>query len=261
LNQSFKDFEIIISDNCSSDETEDICHSYLKLDSRIRYIRQKENYGVSHNFNYVLQESVGEFFMWAAHDDLWDRKYLEFAVNIMDEKSPGFVFPTFKIESIDYKIKKHISKDIFSFIENQVSNLRVINFANLHHSSLKCNIAYSFYKIDLIKEVYTIQDIVNDGILCMVLLGKSSGCIMDGNLFSKRYKKKWPGFDDIIAYFLPKKSKDEFYTIRDSSFLTMEKLFPDLKDPLEKIRKFYKPHNLRSNYKILKNSEITFTKL
>jgi glycosyltransferase involved in cell wall biosynthesis len=77
LAQSFTDFELIISDNCSTDSTRKICETYAKKDSRIKYIRQVENLGASSNFKFVLKEAIGKFYMWAAHDDLWDKNWLK----------------------------------------------------------------------------------------------------------------------------------------------------------------------------------------
>jgi glycosyltransferase involved in cell wall biosynthesis len=84
LDQSLEDFELIISDNASTDRTDEICHSYAKKDPRIRYMRQRRNYGVIQNFNHVLQVSTGRYFKWAASDDLCGRDYLRRAVDILD---------------------------------------------------------------------------------------------------------------------------------------------------------------------------------
>jgi len=69
LAQTFTDFELIISDNASTDGTSAICREYAEKDSRIRYVKQSENIGPVANFLFVLEEAVGEYFMWAAHDD------------------------------------------------------------------------------------------------------------------------------------------------------------------------------------------------
>lgn len=77
LNQTFTDFELIISDNASTDETESICREYAAKDPRIRYVRQPENRGALLNFQFVLDEAVGEYFMWAAADDMWSSEWIE----------------------------------------------------------------------------------------------------------------------------------------------------------------------------------------
>ena len=85
LGQTFEDFELIISDNASTDETGDICQLYAKQDSRIRYILQPENLGLARNHNFVFQQSRGELFKWAAADDLYGQDLLQRCVEALDE--------------------------------------------------------------------------------------------------------------------------------------------------------------------------------
>ncbi|MHC1696703.1 MAG: glycosyltransferase family 2 protein [Geobacteraceae bacterium] len=77
LSQTFTCFELIISDNASTDGTQVICHDYAVQDKRIRYIRQQENLGAAANFKIVLDEAVGEYFMWAACDDIRSPDFIE----------------------------------------------------------------------------------------------------------------------------------------------------------------------------------------
>src|SRR5262245_24800455 len=70
LAQSFKDFELIICDNASTDATESICSAYSRRDPRIRYVRQATNVGPAENFNTGLVLARAEYFHWQAHDDL-----------------------------------------------------------------------------------------------------------------------------------------------------------------------------------------------
>lgn len=85
LGQSYEDFELIISDNASTDATADICRRYEKLDSRIRYIRQPRNIGLAGNHNFVADQARGELFKWASHDDLYARDLLDLCVAALDE--------------------------------------------------------------------------------------------------------------------------------------------------------------------------------
>ena len=85
LGQSFEDFELIISDNASTDDTADVCRRYLEQDSRIRYFRQPRNIGLSPNHNFVLEKARGELFKWASHDDLYARDLLKLCVDALDE--------------------------------------------------------------------------------------------------------------------------------------------------------------------------------
>jgi glycosyltransferase involved in cell wall biosynthesis len=85
LGQSYDDFELIISDNASIDGTADICRHYMRQDSRISYVRQPRNIGCAPNHNFVVEQSRGELFKWASHDDLYARDLLERCVEALDE--------------------------------------------------------------------------------------------------------------------------------------------------------------------------------
>lgn len=87
ITQTFNDYELVISDNSSSDETESICREYADKDSRIRYIRQSRNLGASANYQVVLNESIGEYFMWAASDDYWGQEHLSRCINLLNVNS------------------------------------------------------------------------------------------------------------------------------------------------------------------------------
>jgi glycosyltransferase involved in cell wall biosynthesis len=93
LSQSFSDFELIVSDNCSTDRTEDVCRSYVDRDSRVRYIRQASNIGAARNFKLVLDAARGRYYMWAACDD---RRSLDFLMEnvLFLEANPDYVAST-----------------------------------------------------------------------------------------------------------------------------------------------------------------------
>ncbi len=86
LGQTYEDFELVISDNASTDGTEDICRRYAKQDPRIRYIRLPRNIGAAPNHNHVFTECRGELFKWASHDDLYARDLLKRCVEALDER-------------------------------------------------------------------------------------------------------------------------------------------------------------------------------
>lgn len=86
LAQTYTDFELIISDNASTDRTQAICEAYAADDARIRYIRNEENIGASANYNATFYAARGEYFKWAAHDDICLPEYVEKCVQILDER-------------------------------------------------------------------------------------------------------------------------------------------------------------------------------
>jgi glycosyltransferase involved in cell wall biosynthesis len=88
--QTFRDIEIVISDNASTDDTPEICQRFAAADSRIRYVRQKLPIPYTDNFNFVLREARAPYFMWAAHDDVRDADFVERLVAALDQH-PGAI--------------------------------------------------------------------------------------------------------------------------------------------------------------------------
>ncbi len=84
LAQDYAHFELIISDNGSTDGTAEICREYLARDKRIQYHRNEENRGARFNFRKVLQLASGKYFLWAADHDLWHASHLSRCVEILE---------------------------------------------------------------------------------------------------------------------------------------------------------------------------------
>lgn len=99
LGQSFTDFELIISDNASTDSTMRICQDYAARDSRIRYYRNIENIGAAANFNRVFELARGELFKWAAADDVISPTFLEECIKVLN-RDPEVVLAYTKVDRI-----------------------------------------------------------------------------------------------------------------------------------------------------------------
>jgi glycosyltransferase involved in cell wall biosynthesis len=100
LAQTFTDFELIISDNASTDSTPQICQEYAAKDQRIRYYRNNQNVGIPRNFNRVIELARGEYFKLAAHDDICQPDFLLRCVEVLDS-DPTVVLCYTKIQLID----------------------------------------------------------------------------------------------------------------------------------------------------------------
>jgi glycosyltransferase involved in cell wall biosynthesis len=258
LAQTYTDFELIISDNASTDSTQAICEEYASKDNRIRYIRQNENIGAVKNFQFVLDESVGEYFMWAAHDDLWGKSFIDNALNLLLEDSNiGFVFPSFQLVSINKNLFIPFESNIFNFLKNKDAHTRILGFANLHHESHKCNLVYSMFRKNIIKEALKIQNISNDGLLSMILLNNTRSILMDDICFFKRYENCIPGYTKNYKYYIKyigykvfKKKNKRFSKQVDDFYSKAKILFPFLKQELQIIKNNYNQINFDSNYKI-----------
>lgn len=84
LAQTFTDFEILISDNGSTDATREIGEKYAADEARVRYFRYETNRGAAWNFNNVVHLADAELFEWAAHDDLREPTFLERCIEVLD---------------------------------------------------------------------------------------------------------------------------------------------------------------------------------
>jgi glycosyltransferase involved in cell wall biosynthesis len=100
LTQTFHDFELVISDNGSTDRTEQICREYARRDSRIRYYRNDVNRGAAWNHNRVLELARGEYFKWNSYDDRLAPEFLEKCVAVLDA-TPEAVLAFSKFVDVD----------------------------------------------------------------------------------------------------------------------------------------------------------------
>ena len=90
LAQTVTDFEVVISDNCSTDETPEICRCFAERDSRIRLVRQAENIGIAANHNFTFAQARAPYFCWLSANDVYDPHFLERCLAVL-EASPDVV--------------------------------------------------------------------------------------------------------------------------------------------------------------------------
>jgi glycosyltransferase involved in cell wall biosynthesis len=114
LNQTFTDFELIISDNASTDRTGEIAQAYAKRDDRSRYYRSEKNMGGGWNMRRVYELATGKYFKWAAADDLLEPDFLRRCVEIL-ERDPGCV--------VAYASTKQVDENE-TFIKNYVTPVK-----------------------------------------------------------------------------------------------------------------------------------------
>ncbi|KAF6245795.1 glycosyltransferase family 2 protein [Nitrosopumilus sp. b2] len=84
LTQSFKNFILVISDNASTDLTENVCKEFVKKDNRIQYIRQEKNIGLLNNWNFLLKNTTTQYFMWIEADDYYDSEFIKKNIEFLE---------------------------------------------------------------------------------------------------------------------------------------------------------------------------------
>jgi len=87
LAQSYENFELLISDNASTDNTEAICREYVARDKRVQYHRHAEDVGLANNYNGLFERARGEYFKWAAADDVHEPEYVSRCLDELDGDS------------------------------------------------------------------------------------------------------------------------------------------------------------------------------
>ena len=85
LGQAFGDLELIISDNASDDGTAEICQDFVKHDKRVRYVRNSSNLGAAANYQRVFHLAQGEYFKWAAHDDICMPGFIDACLDVLEK--------------------------------------------------------------------------------------------------------------------------------------------------------------------------------
>jgi len=149
LAQTFTDFELIISDNASTDGTEAICREYAAKDDRIRYVRQPENRGALANFQFVLDEAAGEYFMWAAADDWWSENWLSENVAKIEREGLLLSFGKSVRTKADLSIDGPIKR--YDFKSDNVS-LRLVQYF-MTDENTKGNLFYGLINAKFIKNM------------------------------------------------------------------------------------------------------------
>lgn len=148
LKQDYTNIELIISDNASSDKTFSICQKYAKKNKRILYFRQKYNIGAHNNFHYVLTKAKGKYFMWASHDDLWDKNYIKKLVKTLE------IHPEFDIVAANYFFFSDKSRSVRTItcpsFKNNVRIKSILTF--LYNRSKICDVLnYGLFRTNKLK--------------------------------------------------------------------------------------------------------------
>ena len=96
LKQTYENWEMILVDDCSSDNSENIVKEFLDKDDRIKYIKLEENSGAAIARNKAIEMSTGRFIAFLDSDDIWAYNKLEKQINFMTKNNIGFSFTSYE---------------------------------------------------------------------------------------------------------------------------------------------------------------------
>jgi len=197
--QSFTDWEMVISDNCSTDKTEEICHFFESIDNRIRYKKQKRNLGAEANFKWVLDQARSEFFMWAAFDDIRHPDFIKSCLNLLEkDKSCGMAFSN--IENIDSFGRVVRTYPDFSKFTGKSHILNLVKFLLYPEIMGKANLIYSIFRVELCRNAWNKIDFQlwgSDVSLVLSVLSRTKLKIEPKVLFQKRYVRTTDSLEKI----------------------------------------------------------------
>lgn len=97
LNQTYEDFNLIISDDASTDNTLNILEEYEKKDTRIKVFKKEKNEGLIANFEFLLKNVTSDYFMFSDQDDIWKKDKIEKSINKLKEENSGLVYTDLEI--------------------------------------------------------------------------------------------------------------------------------------------------------------------
>ena len=228
LNQTYSNFELIISDNNSTDSTQRICQEYAKNDKRIQYIRQEKNIGASSNFYFVLTKAKRKYFMWAAVDDHWDTNFIQKNLAVLQCNS-NVVCSISKIDTYGFSDNDIIKHDIptvnypkflKSFVKNRRKKLICASFpisgsySKKIRSFLKNPGAssrfYGLYRTNQIKECYIKKPFIGVEFAISLNLLKLGDFFELGEILFHRFDSGWSTFGIIN---MAKQTNSNFFGI------------------------------------------------
>ena len=177
ITQTHTNLEIIISDNASTDATEFICNEYAAKDDRVKLHRSERNNGANWNFNRVFELSSGTYFMWAAHDDCWDHRYIEVCLKAFN-RTEGIVLSGTACRIVKQNSNEFVALDKGLTTIDQKLVQRFMNYKKMLQGVPNTNsISYGIYKRALLNKIMPMKKVIGaDHILLasLSLLGEFS---------------------------------------------------------------------------------------
>jgi glycosyltransferase involved in cell wall biosynthesis len=211
LCQTYTDFELIITDNASTDGSEEICRAYASKDPRVLYFKNPENLGATGNYRRCWELSSGEYFRWTPSDDLVSSNLLELAVDVLDHDPSVFVaYPRTKLINAEGKVIADFDEGL-RLMDDRPSERwkgvhRNLRLGNLHYG---LNRADKFRKTGLMRN-YSGGDFPL--IAEMSLYGKFYE-IPDAYFYRRMHEEASSALKDgadIMAFYDPKKRENFF---------------------------------------------------
>lgn len=210
LSQTFEDFELIISDNASTDETETICRAYALQDERVRFYPHPQNRGAAWNFNNAFKLSRGKYFKWAAHDDFVAPIYLERCLDVLENDSTVVLtYPKTIVVDRKGKLIEHFEDNLH--LPHASPSRRFWKYLMEYHFPRQCHPVFGLIRSDILRKTALIGNYVDsDRVLLGELALRGKIIEIDDRLFYRRVHlqssvRAFPEYRDRVIWFDPRK--------------------------------------------------------
>jgi glycosyltransferase involved in cell wall biosynthesis len=209
LAQTFEEFDLVISDNASTDHTEEISREYAERDHRIQYYRNEANRGAAWNYNRVFHAAAGEYFKWAAHDDLMAPSYIERCIQVLDREAKIVLcYPKTRIIDEGGTTKEDYNDNLHLDAEKPHQRFRHVLF----ELTGECNAVFGLMRRETLRRTKLIGNFHSSDIVLLAELAMHGGFYeVPEHLFFRRdhpdtsvrmYRSK----QDRTVWFDPKKT-------------------------------------------------------
>jgi len=187
LAQDYRNIELTISDNASTDKTQEICLDYMQKDKRVKYYRNIDNIGALANFGKVFELASGEYFMWASHDDYWKPNYISSCLKAF-EKSSNIVLSGAECDCVDSRTGKLLFTDMGLSTVGLSPSGRFMHYKSiLHNGRHQGGVFYGLHKRDVLQKVMPLQNVIaSDHLLMFALCFQGEFATVNRKLMVKR---------------------------------------------------------------------------
>lgn len=153
IDQSFGDWELLVADNASSDDTEAICRDFVAKDARVKYVRHAQNIGAAPNFKHVLDWADSRYFMWTSYDDVWGKEFINNCISrLMRDERLGMAFTGLEvIDTFGQTIRECPDIPRFSGGANFSTIARYVWSPEFHG---KANLIHSIFRTEVCKTAW-----------------------------------------------------------------------------------------------------------
>ncbi|UCH38143.1 MAG: glycosyltransferase family 2 protein, partial [Candidatus Bathyarchaeota archaeon] len=240
LSQTYVDFELIIVDNASTDQTQKICLAYTDKDDRVRYIRNPHNVGAAENHNRAFRLSRSKYFKWAAHDDIIAPEYLSKCVSALEQDSSIALCQTLTLR-ID---EKGVPSKKSHFLIRENSDKLYLRFGDLIKFNYPVFQIHGVIRHSVLKNTHLFGNYIgaDRNLLAEIALQGRLFTISEYLFFNRYYpdryslkyfNRPYPDYQSAWRWWTPaqpvklpylKRFTEYFFSVNNASLTTLERL-------------------------------------